>query len=98
GFINATNAAKDSEGWPMFTEEEAVKTNPDVIITTYGHVEGKENAVENVLDRPAWQDVSAIKNERVYNIEANIVERPGPRLVEGVEKLAKLVYPEIFTE
>ena len=94
--INATNAAGEQEGWPMFTEEDAVVLNPDVIITTYGHVEGMENAVEDVLARTAWTEVEAIKNERVYNIEANIVERPGPRLIEGVEKLAKLIYPDVF--
>ncbi|MDE5411998.1 ABC transporter substrate-binding protein [Alkalihalobacterium chitinilyticum] len=94
--INATNAAGDQEGWPMFTEEDAVVLNPDVIITTYGHVEGMENAVEDVLARTAWTEVEAVKNERVYNIEANIVERPGPRLIEGVEKLAKLIYPDVF--
>ncbi|MFV8828446.1 ABC transporter substrate-binding protein [Alkalihalobacterium sp. APHAB7] len=94
--INATNAAGEQEGWPMFTEEDAVVLNPDVIITTYGHVEGMENAVEDVLARSAWTEVEAVKNERVFNIEANIVERPGPRLVEGVEKLAKFIYPDVF--
>ncbi|MGO4888245.1 ABC transporter substrate-binding protein [Anaerobacillus sp. MEB173] len=96
--IHAVNAAGDQEGWPNYTEEDAVSTNPDVIITTYGHWEGMETAVEDVISRPAWQEVSAVKSERVYNIEANIVERPGPRLVEGVEKLAELIYPEIFAQ
>ncbi|WP_078428544.1 ABC transporter substrate-binding protein [Alkalihalobacterium alkalinitrilicum] len=94
--INAKNAAGNQDGWPMFTEEDAVVLNPDVIITTYGHVEGMENAVEDVLARTAWTEVEAVKNERVYNVEANIVERPGPRLIEGVEKLAKLIYPDVF--
>lgn len=94
-YLLVTNAAGTEEGWPMFTEEDAVILNPDIIITTYGHVEGMENAVEDVLARPAWSEVSAVKQERVYNIEANIVERPGPRLVEGVEKLAEYIYPEI---
>ncbi len=94
--IHATNAAGEQDGWPMFTEEDAVLLNPDVIITTYGHVPGFENAVEDVLARAAWQEVGAVKTERVYNVEANIVERPGPRLIEGVEKLAQLIYPDVF--
>ena len=67
--INAVNAAGDQEGWPKFTEEDAVKTNPDVIITTYGS--WVETPVEDVLNRSAWQDISAIKTERVYDIDAN---------------------------
>ena len=35
--IQATNAAEDQEGWVKMTEEEIVKLNPDVIITTYGY-------------------------------------------------------------
>ncbi len=51
----------------MFTEEDAVALNPDVIITTYGYY--TPNAVEQVLARPAWKDVPAIKiNEYTMSI------------------------------
>lgn len=92
--IHAKNAAGDQEGWRMFTEEDAVALNPDVIITTYGYY--TSNAVEQVLARPAWKDVPAIKNKRVYDVNSDLVSRPGPRLAEGVEEIAKVVYPDIF--
>ena len=92
--IHAKNAAGDQEGWPMFTEEDAVALNPDVIITTYGYY--TPNAVEQVLARPAWKDVPAVKNKRVYDVNSDLVSRPGPRLAEGVEEIAKVVYPDIF--
>jgi len=92
--ISAKNAASDQEGWPMYTEEKAVALNPDVIVITYGDY--VQNAGEQVLTRPAWKDVPAVKNKRVHEVNPDIVTRSGPRLVEGVEELAKAVYPEVF--
>jgi iron complex transport system substrate-binding protein len=92
--ISAKNVAGDQEGWPMFTEEKAVALNPDVIITTYGYY--VKDAAKQVMARPAWKDVPAVKNKRVYDVNSDLVTRPGPRLVEGVEELAKAIYPEVF--
>ncbi|MBA2873274.1 ABC transporter substrate-binding protein [Thermaerobacillus caldiproteolyticus] len=92
--ISAKNVAGDQEGWPMFTEEKAVALNPDVIITTYGDY--VKDATKQVMSRPAWKDVPAVKNKRVYDVNSDLVTRPGPRLVEGVEELAKAIYPEVF--
>ncbi|GAE35868.1 ABC transporter substrate-binding protein [Halalkalibacter akibai] len=94
--INAENVAGNEEGWPMFTEEEAVAFNPDVILLTYGHY--FENATEAVKARTAWADVPAVANDQVYELVSDEVERPGPRLARGVEQIAKAVYPEVFGE
>lgn len=94
--INATNAAGDQEGWVMMTEEKAVELNPDVIITTYGYY--AKNSKEQVLGRKAWSEVPAVKTGRVYDIHSDLVTRSGPRLIEGVEELAKVIYPEIFAK
>ncbi|OQP05981.1 ABC transporter substrate-binding protein [Geobacillus sp. 46C-IIa] len=87
--ISAKNVAGSLEGWPMVTEEQAVAYKPDVIITTYG-------GAKQVLERAAWKDVPAVKNKRVYDVNTDLVSRPGPRLVEGVEELAKAIYPDVF--
>lgn len=92
--INAINVAGDQQGWVMLTEEEIVQLNPDVIITTYGSY--YENPVQSVLSRDGWSEVSAIKSEQVFDVEGDIVVRPGPRLIEGVEHIAQYIYPEIF--
>lgn len=94
--IRAENIAGDQEGWIQFTEEDVVNLNPDVIVTTYGDY--VENLKEDILIREAWQDVTAVKNERVYNVNSDLVSRPGPRLTEGIEELAKVIYPDLFTE
>lgn len=94
--IRANNIAGDQEGWVQFTEEEVVKKNPDVIVITYADY--VKNAKEQVLSREAWKDVPAVKNNRVYDVHPDLVSRPGPRLVEGIEELAKAIYPEVFAE
>ncbi|MGG3925640.1 ABC transporter substrate-binding protein [Metabacillus fastidiosus] len=92
--IGAKNVVDVAEPWPSFTEEKAVALKPDTIILTYGYY--TENAVEQVLARKAWQDVPAVKNKQVFDIHSDKVVRPGPRLIEGVEELAKAVYPDVY--
>ena len=76
------------------TEEEIVELNPDVIITTYGYY--VDHPKEQVLARDGWAEVPAIKNKQVFDVDNDTVTRPGPRLIEGVETLAELIYPEVF--
>ena len=92
--IQATNAAEDQDGWVKMTEEEIVKLNPDVIITTYGYY--VEDPKAQVLSREGWAEVPAVKNGQVFDVDSDTVTSPGPRLIEGVEALAELIYPEIF--
>jgi iron complex transport system substrate-binding protein len=92
--INAENIANDQEGWIKIDQEVMIDRNPDVIVTTYGYY--TENAVEQVLARQGWENVNAIKNKQVIDVDSDRVTRSGPRIVEGVEELAKAVYPEVF--
>ena len=96
GLINAKNAAGSVDGWVQFNEEEAVILNPDVIVTTYGYY--VDQPVEQVLSRQGWKQVTAVKNERIYDVHSDKLTRSGPRLVKGVEQLANIVYPEVFNE
>jgi iron complex transport system substrate-binding protein len=91
--INAKNVVTD-EGWPKMDPEAVIKANPDVIITTHGHY--TEDPVKNVTGRDGWQGITAVKNKEVVNVDSDAVTRTGPRIVQGVEELAKAVYPEVF--
>ncbi|MFD2444917.1 ABC transporter substrate-binding protein [Bacillus sp. CGMCC 1.16607] len=94
--INAINVAGDQEGWVKLTEEEIVALNPEVIITTYGYY--VKNPAEGVLSREGWKEVPAIQSKQVFDVDNDTVTRPGPRLIDGVETLGKLIYPEIFNQ
>jgi iron complex transport system substrate-binding protein len=94
--INAINVAGDQKGWVKFTEEEIVDLKPEVIITTYGYY--IENPTQEVLKRAGWSEVPAFKNEQVFDVDNDTVTRPGPRLIDGIETLGKLIYPETFAK
>jgi iron complex transport system substrate-binding protein len=92
--INAENIYSDQKGWVKVNQESVIQKNPDVIITTYGYFD--KNAVGNVLTRKGWENIKAVKNKQVIDVNSDLVDRPGPRVVEGVEDLAKAIYPEVF--
>lgn len=92
--INAENIIME-DGWIQVDQEAVISSNPDVIITTYGaDVEG--NTVDTISGREGWTDVTAVKDKQIIDVDDDIVTRSGPRIVEGVETIAKAVYPEVF--
>ncbi|WP_425590372.1 ABC transporter substrate-binding protein [Fictibacillus enclensis] len=92
--IHAKNAAGSLKGWSKVSEEQPVKYNPDVIVTTYGYY--SKNPKEQILSRKGWKDIPAVKNKNIYDVHSDKVTRPGPRLIEGVEELAKAIYPDVY--
>ncbi|MFJ7831603.1 helical backbone metal receptor [Peribacillus sp. NPDC097284] len=92
--ISADNVAGELDGWVKLDEESMIAANPDVIITTYGYYTG--DPVKEVTGRNGWADIQAVKNDEVFDVHSDIVTRSGPRLIEGVEELAKSVYPNVF--
>lgn len=92
--IHAENVAKAEEGWVKMDEEKTVSSNPDVIVTTYGYY--VENPADQVLNRSGWKEVKAVQNKQVFDVDSDMVTRPGPRLADGVEELGKLIYPDVF--
>lgn len=94
--VNAENIASAEQGWPQLTEEAVIEKNPDVILINYGAY--VENAVDGVLSRPGWDSVTAVKEKAVYEMDADLTSRTGPRLLLGAEAIAEAVYPDVFAE
>jgi iron complex transport system substrate-binding protein len=92
--IGAVNVANKKTGWVSMSEENVVKLAPQVIIVTYANY--VPNAVQDVITRKGFAQVPAVKNKAVYSVDDDTVSRPGPRLIDGVEALAKAIYPTIF--
>ncbi len=91
GGINAASGAPSA--WAQFSSEELLVQNPQVILlgdAAYGVT------VEAVQSRPGWEALDAVQNGRVYPFNDDLVSRPGPRLVDGLEALARLLHPEVF--
>ncbi|MEO7909619.1 MAG: cobalamin-binding protein [Roseiflexaceae bacterium] len=89
-----TNVFAQAESpFPQVSAEQVVAANPDLIILSdaaYGIT------VASVLKRPGWQVIAAVKQQRVAPIDDNLVSRPGPRLVAGLEATARIIHPELF--
>lgn len=81
-------------GFPQVTDESVISANPQFIILTEDPQYGGN--VASVYKRPNWSGISALQNHQVFRVNANLVGRPGPRLVEGLQCLAQLVHPASF--
>ena len=84
--------------WPVVSSEAIIEKNPDVMFFPDMYM-GRANfyeTIEAVKDRPGWDTITAVKNDALYEINADIISRSGPRLVDALEAIAKMVHPEIF--
>ncbi|QPQ28988.1 ABC transporter substrate-binding protein [Lysinibacillus sp. JNUCC 51] len=90
---NVNNVFADLQSWAKVSEEDVIAKNPDVILTTVDYM--KDPAAE-ILSRDGWNSMTAIKDKEVYYIDTDISNRPGPRIGEAVELIAKAAYPELF--
>ena len=79
-----TNAFADLSGWQSISEEQVIERNPDYIVSIAGM---GDTAVEEIMGRDGWSDISAVKNGRVYNADSNAISRPGPRLKDAAIEL-----------
>jgi iron complex transport system substrate-binding protein len=88
-------AANTSQQWPRLSLEFAVAHAPEVIIDGSMGSEEKEETQRLSI----WQNfpsLPAVQEGRLYGRPSNALLRPGPRLVEGFEALARLIHPERF--
>ena len=93
GGINMVTAAGIKDAYPQVSVEQVVKSDPDMIIlgdSMWG------TSVASVAQRPGWSKLKAVLGAQVYSFDDNTVSRPGPRLVDGLEALAKLLHPELY--
>jgi iron complex transport system substrate-binding protein len=91
------NIAADLEGgYPTISLEAVIMANPEVIIAGSGHGSGKDAPFQFAMTEPRLAEVEARKQGRVYEIDANLTSRPGPRIVDGLEQLAQFIHPELF--
>ena len=79
--------------WAQISMEQLVVANPSIIIlgdSAYG------TTPDSLKQRTGWGGLAAVQNGQIYPFDDNLVSRPGPRLVDGLEALAKLLHPEVF--
>ena len=93
GGANLVSLAGITDAYPQVSLEQLVAANPSMIIlgdSMWGVTP------ESVLARAGWEGLDAVKNNQIFAFDDNLVSRPGPRLVDGLEQLAKLLHPDAF--
>ena len=97
GMLTALKAQNIAAGvaspFPQLSSEAVIVADPEVILLTdaaFGETP------EKVAARPGWAFISAVLSGRVHPLDGSLVSRPGPRIVEGFEVMARLLYPERF--
>jgi iron complex transport system substrate-binding protein len=89
-----TNIAAKLQGdYPQISQEELLAQNPNIILlgdAAYGMTP------DQVVKRAGWNTIQAVKDNKVFAVDDNLISRPGPRLIDGLESMAKLIHPELF--
>jgi len=91
-------AQKLADVYPKISLEAVILANPQVIIAGGGHGSGQDIPVQFALTEPRLAEVEARLNNRIYEIDSDLTSRPGPRIVDGLERLAKFLHPGLFKE
>lgn len=91
GGINIANDAPSS--WPQYSVESVIVKNPDIIITA-PYSMGSGNSSQPLINEwKKYRTISAVLNNKVYAINPDIILRPGPRAVDGLESLYNIFHP-----
>ncbi|WP_461207163.1 ABC transporter substrate-binding protein [Clostridium sp. DL1XJH146] len=84
------NIAAEDEGWG-YSLEKLVEKDPEIIICSqYFDTKAGIEATDG------YKDLSAVVNGKLLEIDNNMIDRQGPRLIDGLEAMAKLIHPEAF--
>lgn len=86
-------AGTNTNPYPQLSQEAILAADPDVIILAD---EAYGVTIDQVKARPGWGNLKAVTGNRIYALDPSIVSRPGPRLADAFDELARDLYPEFF--
>lgn len=84
-------AAQAGVAYPKLSMEAVLKEDPEVLIFPSETVPRSEQQ-----QWKRWDSLSAVKQQRFHEVSSSLLNRPGPRIVEGLEQLARAIHPETF--
>ena len=89
-------AASAASEWAQLSIEEIVDAEPDIIVvqTMAGGI--PTVTAEELEEHIIWQQLDAVSQGYIYFIDGDLISRPGPRIVQGLEEMARIIHPEIF--
>lgn len=95
GLAGGLNIASEAKApYPRLTMETVLKENPEVLLFPRGSIETVPRSEQEAWRR--WTTVTAVRENRLRDVSADALNRPGPRVMEGLEALARAIHPEAF--
>ena len=85
------NCFDDVDSWAQISEEQVLERNPDYIMTITMYWGEGPTPEEEIMSRAGWENVTAVKNKAILNLQNNELSRPAPRLAEGAKMLYDFV-------
>lgn len=91
--IGAENILKDENAWISPSAETIIDKNPYVILTNVNYI---ENPTDEIKGREGWENINAVKNNQVYQIDTNSSSRPSQHIIKALKEMAKAIYPDVY--
>ena len=89
------NIASSAQGsWPQYNLEKLLSKAPDVYLATTGSWKEKLK-VKKIKSRPNYQQLKAVKTDKVFVFNSDLINRPGPRIIEALKLFVKAIHPQI---
>ncbi len=88
------NLAVGAQDYPRYNWEELLILKPEIVIVA--SMAGGHSPEDLKSGWYKWPQIPAVKNGRVYVVDANLIDRPTPRLVDGLEQFVRIIHPELF--
>ena len=90
-------AAHAQDAYFQLNIEELVNSNPDIILVD-SMMGTAMTSPSEIKTLPGWQGMTAVKENQIFTINGDLVNRSGPRIVEGLEDMARILHPELFKD
>lgn len=92
------NIAREAKGsWPTYSRESLIAADPEIYISSK-HGGPESLSLAKLKEKEIYREVSAFKNNRLYLVEQDLVNRPSPRIIEGYKEFIKAIFPELKEE
>jgi iron complex transport system substrate-binding protein len=92
------NVAAQAQGaWIQLNIEELVDSDPEIIIVD-SMMGTAVISPDEIKELPGWKDTTAVKKNNIFVVNGDLVNRSGPRIVEGLEAIARIIHPELFQD
>jgi iron complex transport system substrate-binding protein len=88
-------AGLDTARYPRYSAEGVMAGAPDIILFAPMAHDREDAALKKI--RQQFSSVAAVKNNRIYPIDTDLIGRASPRIIDAIEQMAKILHPEIKT-